>query len=70
MHELDAASAVIKLQRREQHLIDALEDALEGMEDMIGYVPEYFRDKWGHQGYIDRARIVLGWMNPEKVREN
>jgi hypothetical protein len=38
----------------------ALRDALEGMEDMVGYVPEYFRERWSHQGYIDRARAALG----------
>lgn len=36
-----------------------LEDALEGLEEMIGYVPEYFRDKWDLQGYIDRAKEAL-----------
>lgn len=39
---------------------EALEDALDGLEEMIGYVPEYFREKWGHDAYIDRAREVLG----------
>jgi hypothetical protein len=29
------------------------------MKDMIGYVPEYFQEKWGHQAYIDRARAAL-----------
>jgi hypothetical protein len=37
----------------------ALEDALEGMEDMIGYVTEYFRNKWSHPDYIERAKAVL-----------
>jgi hypothetical protein len=37
----------------------ALADALEGLEDMFPYVPEYFREKWEHQGYIDRARAAL-----------
>jgi hypothetical protein len=36
-----------------------LDDALQGMEDMIAYVPEYFREKWDHQSYIDRARKAL-----------
>jgi hypothetical protein len=40
-------------------LIAALKDALDGMEDMIGYVPEYFQEKWGHRDYIDRAKAVL-----------
>lgn len=37
----------------------ALEDALEGLEEITGYVPEYFQSKWDHQGYIDRARAAL-----------
>lgn len=37
----------------------ALEDALDGLEDMFPYVPEFFREKWEHQGYIDRARAAL-----------
>ncbi len=37
----------------------ALADALEGMEDMVLYVSEYFRKKWGHDDYIRRARGVL-----------
>lgn len=37
----------------------ALADALEGLEDMFAYVPEFFREKWEHQGYIDRARAAL-----------
>lgn len=42
-----------------EHLIAALKDALDGMEDMFPYVPEFFREKWDHQGYIDRAKAVL-----------
>jgi hypothetical protein len=37
----------------------ALADALDGLEEMIGYVPEHFQYKWNHQGYIDRARAAL-----------
>jgi len=40
-------------------LLRALEDAVEGMEDMIGYVPEYFRRKWEHDAYIDRGRAAV-----------
>jgi hypothetical protein len=40
-------------------LLAALADALDGMEDMIGYVPEYFQEKWDHQAYITRARTAL-----------
>jgi len=37
----------------------AFRDAIEGMEDMLPYVDEYFRKKWDHQGYIDRAKAFL-----------
>jgi hypothetical protein len=37
----------------------ALENALEGMVEMLPYVPEYFVWKWELQGYIDRAREAL-----------
>jgi hypothetical protein len=37
-----------------------LADALEGMEDMVGYVGDYFREKWGHDEYIARAKAALG----------
>lgn len=47
------------ISERERRLIAALGDALDGMEDMIGYVPEYFQEKWGHREYIDRAEAVL-----------
>lgn len=39
--------------------IKALKDALDGLEDMFPYVPEFFREKWEHQGYIDRAKAAL-----------
>lgn len=37
----------------------ALADALEGMEEVIPYVPEYFREKYGCDDYIARARAML-----------
>jgi hypothetical protein len=40
-------------------LIAALRDAKEGLEEMLGYVPEYFQHKWDHQAYIDRADAAL-----------
>lgn len=43
-----------------ERLRQALRDAIEGMKDMIAYVPEYFREKWEHQSYIDKAKEVLG----------
>ncbi len=42
-----------------ERLRAVLEDALEGMQDMVPYVPDYFRQKWGHQGYVDRASAAL-----------
>lgn len=49
---------------RADALRDALRDALEGLEDMIGYVPQYFQEKWEHQGYVDRARQALEEAGP------
>ena len=46
-------------QTAEERLLAALKDALDGMEDMIGYVPEYFQEKWDHQGYVERARAAV-----------
>lgn len=45
--------------RQRLHLLAAIKDALDGMEDMIDYVPEYFQGKWDHRAYIDRAKAVL-----------
>ena len=42
-----------------ERLRAALDDALEGLEEMLPYVPEYYRVKWDHQGYIDRAKAAL-----------
>ena len=41
-----------------------LTDALEGMLEMFAYVPEYFREKWEHQGYIDRLQTALTGLSP------
>jgi len=40
-------------------LASELEEAIEGMEDMIPYVPDYFRNKWNHDAFITRARAAL-----------
>lgn len=53
---------------REQALAAALADAVEGMEDMIDYVPDYFRQKWGHNGYLERGRAALGLYRIERSR--
>jgi hypothetical protein len=54
-------------------LVMALRDALDGMEEMIGYVPEYFQEKWCHLDYIDRAKAALAELDKfdgeEKVSE-
>lgn len=34
-------------------------DLLETAEDMLPYVPEYFREKWGHDDGVARARLWL-----------
>lgn len=48
-----------EIARERLELIAALKDALDGMEGMIDYVPEYFQEKWQLGGYIDRARATL-----------
>lgn len=48
-----------RLQARVEVLTAALTDALEGLEDMRPYVSDYFAEKWGHDGYITRARAAL-----------
>lgn len=42
-----------------ERLRPVLADAVDGMEDMLGYIPEHFRRKGGHQGYLDRAKAAL-----------
>lgn len=44
---------------REEQLQTALEYALEEMEDMVTYVPEYFREKWGYDASIEFVRTVV-----------
>jgi len=48
-----------KLRSDKQTLVDALEEAIEGMEDMIGYVPDYFREKWKHDDCLKEAHEAL-----------
>lgn len=40
-------------------LIAALQDAREGLEEMLPYVPEYFQKKWQLREYITRADAAL-----------
>jgi hypothetical protein len=44
----------------------ALTDALEGLEEMASYVPEYFAQKWDHADYIKRAKEALVDTHPSK----
>jgi hypothetical protein len=46
-------------------LVTALEEALEGMREMIPYVPDYFIAKHDLYMYIVHAEVTL-----EKVKEN
>jgi hypothetical protein len=36
----------------------ALRQAIEEMEDMVPYVPEYFREKWEYDATIARLKVV------------
>ena len=40
-------------------LYNALEDALDGMEEMITYVPEYYAKKYDLLAYIERAKTSM-----------
>jgi hypothetical protein len=40
-------------------LMVALRDALDGLQEMIGYVPPYFIYKWDLNSYITRADEAL-----------
>lgn len=40
------------------YLASELEEAIEGMEQMLPYVSEYFRNKWNLDSYIMRARAA------------
>jgi hypothetical protein len=37
----------------------ALENALEGLQEMLPYVPEYFREKHDLEAYVTRAKSAL-----------
>ena len=62
------SETVVEQEERERALRAALEDALEGMEEMRGYVSDYFREKWGHDAYIERARAALTPPPPTQER--
>lgn len=40
-------------------LAEALREAIGTMEEMLPYIPEYFRDKWAFGDQIDTARSAL-----------
>lgn len=44
---------------REAGLRAALVEAIEELEDMLPYVPEYFAQKWGYGESITRLKAVL-----------
>lgn len=39
----------------------ALEDAVEGMEEMLPYVPEYFRTKWSLDEFLNNGRKAVAY---------
>jgi hypothetical protein len=44
---------------RANRLHRALLEAIDELEDMVGYVPEYFREKWDYDATILRLRKAL-----------
>lgn len=53
-----------------ERLTTALRDALEGLVEMHGYVPEYYRKKWDHYSYIERATAAIAGMSPQRQEED
>jgi len=37
----------------------ALQDAIEGLTEILPYVDDYYREKWNHDGYLKRAQTAL-----------
>jgi hypothetical protein len=52
--------------RERERLHPVLADALEGLEEMVEYIAPYFQAKWGHQGYVNRAREALASLDGEQ----
>ena len=50
---------IAQLEQEKATLRAALTTALEGLEDMLPYVPAYFAEKWKHQEYVEAARQAL-----------
>jgi hypothetical protein len=46
-------------EREIERLHAALTDALEGMDEMLPYVAEFFIAKWDLRAYVDRAQKAL-----------
>lgn len=40
-------------------LCTALEEAVEGMEEMLPYVSDYYRDRWKLDKYVTNAKDAL-----------
>lgn len=52
-------AALVRKEAEAAVLRVALENAIEGIEDMIVYVPEYFREKWGYDESLARIREAV-----------
>lgn len=58
--EFDAAPRAIgRLHSRVLDLEDALRSAIEGLDEMLPYVGDYFVQKWNLDTYAEDARAVL-----------
>ena len=53
------ADALAAARTDNERLREELRNALEGMEDMRGYVSDYFAEKWGHDEYIARVKAAI-----------
>lgn len=57
--EISTRQAATALPGVEAGLRAALLEAIEELEDMLPYVPEYFAQKWGYRESIDKLKAVL-----------
>lgn len=52
-------AAYVGAQQEILHLRDELQALLDEFEDALPYVPDYFRDKWGYDDAVTRAKAAL-----------
>ena len=68
--EMDAYLAATRAlwfhRERAAKLVVALRTALDEARDMLPYVPQYFRDKWGYSDSLDALRRQLDELSDDR----